>query len=247
MDQSNFEWTPDFWQGWRESENPYRKYKSERDRQLVAQSMELHDGERVLEVGCGYGWISQTLWNGAHIEWIGIDRSIDMVKRLRASHVRRASQALLADATQLPFADGRFDKVVCTGVLMHIALDQSAVHELIRVLRPGGMLLCSINNALSPYCLPVRLWNQRKKGFVQKFRLPGSFRKTLRDRGVRADSMTGDGIIATVPMAVGPFHFPPWRLSSSVCRWDRSVSDRFAWLAYEVWFRGVKVIPPCAF
>ena len=53
MDQTNFEWTPDFWQGWRESDNPYRKYKSERDRRLVVDSLELCDGERVLEVGCG--------------------------------------------------------------------------------------------------------------------------------------------------------------------------------------------------
>ena len=57
MDQMRFEWTPDFWQGWRESGNPYRQYKSERDRRLVVESLELRDRDRVLEVGCGYGWI----------------------------------------------------------------------------------------------------------------------------------------------------------------------------------------------
>ena len=35
MNPKEFEWTPDFWQGWRESDNPYRQYKSRRDRQLV--------------------------------------------------------------------------------------------------------------------------------------------------------------------------------------------------------------------
>jgi SAM-dependent methyltransferase len=245
MDQMNFKWTPDFWQGWRESDNPYRKYKSERDRRLVVNSLQLRDGERVLEVGCGYGWISRALWSAAKIEWIGVDRSEEMISRLRTTHPECGGWALLADASRLPFGDGEFDKVLCTGVLMHIADNTTAVQELIRVLRPGGRLLCSINNALSPYSFPVRLWNQRKKGFVQKFQLPGSFRRILRDGGVQLDAMTGDGIVATVPLTIGRFHFPPVSISSTICRWDEWTSDRCAWLAYEVWFCGVKVMPPC--
>ena len=157
MDEMNFEWTPDFWQGWRESDNPYRKYKSERDRRLVVGSLQLRDGERVLEVGCGYGWISRALWGAAKIEWIGVDRSDDMISRLQVTHPEWGGRALVADASRLPFMDGEFDKVLCTGVLMHIAHNAPAVHELIRVLRPGGLLLCSINNALSPYSLPGSL------------------------------------------------------------------------------------------
>lgn len=245
MDQMNFEWTPDFWQGWREADNPYRKYKSERDRRLVVNSLQLHDGERVLEVGCGYGWISRALWSAAKIKWIGVDRSDEMISRLRATHPEWGERALLADASRLPFREGEFDKVLCTGVLMHIVDNTTAVQELIRVLRPGGLLLCSINNALSLFSFPVRLWNQRKKGFVQKFQLPGSFRRFLRGRGVQLDAMTGDGIIATVPLTVGRFHFPPVSISSTVCRWDEWTADRCAWLAYEVWFCGVKVSPSC--
>ncbi len=246
MDQINFEWTSDFWQGWRESDNPYRKYKSQRDRRLVVESLDLRDGDRVLEVGCGYGWVSKALWEAAKIEWVGVDRSADMIGHLRTAHAERKPRTLLADATVLPFAEGEFDKVLCTGVLMHIADNTRAVHELIRVLRPGGALLCSINNALSPYSLPVRLWNKRKNGFVQKFQLPGSFRRVLRDGGVQPAAMSGDGIIATVPLDIGRFHFPPAAIASTICKWDEWVSDRFAWLAYEVWFRGVKVTPLCA-
>lgn len=246
IEQTNFEWTPDFWQGWRESDNPYRKYKSERDRRLVVDSLELRDGERVLEVGCGYGWISKALWSAAKIEWMGVDRSVEMIGHLQATHPEYRGRALFADAAGLPFGDGEFDKVLCTGVLMHIADNTPAVHELIRVLRPGGRLLCSINNALSPYSFPVRLWNQRKKGFVQTFQLPGSFSRILRDGGVQLDAVTGDGIIATVPLAFGRFSFPPVSLSSSVCKWDEWLVDRIPRMAYEVWFRGVKAAGPCA-
>jgi len=250
MSQNNsgtkFEWSPEFWQGWRESGNPYRRYKSERDRRLALQFLDLHDGDRVLEAGCGYGWISEALWAAARIKWTGVDRSSGMIARLVAAHPDRAGGALLAEGNLLPFRDGQFDKVLCTGVLMHIADNGPAVSELIRVLRPGGRLLCSINNALSPFSLPVRLWNQRKRGFVQRFQLPGLFRKRLSDGGLRLDGMAGDGIIATVPLSIGPFRFPPLSLSAPVCRLDEWAVHRFAWLAYEVWFRGVKANPPCA-
>jgi SAM-dependent methyltransferase len=240
MNRKEFEWTPNFWQSWRESDNPYRQYKSRRDRQLVLESLQPHDGERVLEVGCGYGWISEALWGAARIEWFGVDRSPLMIRHLQAN-ARIEAPALVGDACRLPFRDGAFDKVLCTGVLMHIAEDEAALAELVRVLRPGGLLMCSINNALSPFSLPVRLWNRRKKGFVQKFRFPAAFRRLLRDAGVRTDGMAGDGIIATVPLSIGRFDFPPVSLFSAVRRLDEWAADRFAWLAYEVWFTGVKV------
>lgn len=240
MNASNFQWTPDFWQGWRESENPYRRFKSERDRQLVLEALEVSRTDRILEVGCGYGWISSVLWQTAGIEWTGIDRSSDMIGRLGAAHPDRRSRALQADACQLPFQDGEFDKVLCTGVLMHISDYKLAVRELIRVLRPGGLLLCSVNNALSPASVAMRLWNSRKKGFVQQFRLPGAFRKFLHDTGLQVDQMIADGIFATIPITVGPFTFPPASAYRTICRYDSWMVGRFAWLGYEVWFRGKK-------
>ena len=77
----------------------------------------------------------------------------------------------LADGVFLPFQDGEFDKVLCTGVLMHITDTDLAVRELVRVLRHGGRMVCSINNSLSPYSFPVRIWNRRKKEFCAKISL----------------------------------------------------------------------------
>ena len=247
MNPSEFEWTPDFWQGWRESDNPYRQYKSRRDRQLVLESLDLHDGDRVLEVGFGYGWISQSLWGAAKIEWFGVDRSAAMVSRLLGLSPHSHPRGLLADAVRLPFRDGEFDKVLCTGVLMHIADTESAVRELVRVLRPGGRLACSINNGLSIYSLPVRIWNRQKAGFIQKFHFPSAFRKFLRATGVEVNQTSGDGIVATVPFRIGPIRFPPPSAFPALHKLDEWAANRFPWLAYEVWFSGVKVVRPCAF
>ncbi len=49
---------------------------------------------------------------------------------------------LIADAQDLPFADGSFDLVVANLVLHHIAPLSPLLHEALRVLRPGGRLLC---------------------------------------------------------------------------------------------------------
>ena len=115
MNQIPFEWTPDFWQGWRESPNPYRKYKSERDRRLVLELMDLHDEEKVLEVGCGYGWISQALLETAKIRWFGVDRSAQMLRHLHRIPALVNAPASIADAVQLPFQNEVFDKVLCMG------------------------------------------------------------------------------------------------------------------------------------
>src|ERR1700678_1974119 len=110
MAKNKFEWTPDFWQGWRESDNPYRQHKSRRDRLLVSRLFELRDGERILEVGCGYGWVSQRLWEAPSIEWIGVDRSAEMVSKLLSTASAAEARTLVADAIRLPFEDCKFDK-----------------------------------------------------------------------------------------------------------------------------------------
>lgn len=241
------EWTPDFWQSWRETDNPYRSFKSQQDRRIAVELLSPRAGERILEVGCGYGWISRALWESADIHWIGVDASEGMVHHLRRdSQQPNANMAMLADATSLPFHDQSFDKVLCTGVLMHITDDHAALAEMIRVLRPGGRLLCSINNALSPFSLAARLWNCRKRGFVQRFRCPAAFRRRLGKAGLQVDSVTGDGVFASVSLVAGRFSLPPRFLFSLLRAVDRWVIARWPSLAYEVWFSAIRKTPQCA-
>jgi ubiquinone/menaquinone biosynthesis C-methylase UbiE len=46
-----------------------------------------------------------------------------------------------ASASELPFADGRFDTAVCTFVLCSVPDPSAALEEITRVLAPGGRLL----------------------------------------------------------------------------------------------------------
>jgi SAM-dependent methyltransferase len=241
------EWTPDFWQSWRETDDPYRNFKSQEDRRIALELLSPCPGERILEVGCGYGWISRALWESADILWIGVDPSESMIRHLRSVNRQpNANMAMLADATSLPFGDKSFDKVLCTGVLMHITDDRAALAEMVRVLRPGGRLLCSINNALSPFSLAARLWNLCKRGFVQKFRRPAAFQRQAGKAGLQVESIAGDGAFTSVSLVAGRFSLPPRFLFSSLRAMDRWVIARWPSLAYEVWFSAIRKTPQCA-
>ncbi|UCF19218.1 MAG: class I SAM-dependent methyltransferase [Gemmatimonadota bacterium] len=237
-----YQWTPEFWQGWREDDNPYRQRKSARDLQLACQLLDLEHEGSLLEVGCGYGWISQVLLSLKAVHWIGVDRSLAMVKDLRKHLSHYRPRAFVADAYKLPFPDDSFDRVICSGVLMHLRDERAALGELVRVLRPGGRLVVSMNNALSPYCLPAILHNRRKQGYVQQFHLPRTYRRWLRSLGLESHQLQGDGIISTVSISAGPLSWPPRFAFNLLKSLDALAVRHLPWLAYEVWLQATKKV-----
>ncbi len=96
---------------------------------------------QVLEIAIGTG--ANLGYYPAGVELTGVDWSAGML----AEAARNADSLGLtvdlqeADATALPFADGRFDSVVCTFSLCSIADLPAGLAEAVRVLRPGGDLL----------------------------------------------------------------------------------------------------------
>ena len=71
-----------------------------------------------------------------------LDWSERMVQTTRRSLDGSRQVALVrADAMALPFADGRFDTVVCTFSLCCVPDERAVIGEAVRMLRPGGSLL----------------------------------------------------------------------------------------------------------
>jgi SAM-dependent methyltransferase len=52
--------------------------------------------------------------------------------------------SVVTDLTELAFADGAFDLVMCSHVLEHIADDRRAMREIRRVLKPGGRAILQV-------------------------------------------------------------------------------------------------------
>lgn len=96
---------------------------------------------QTLEVGVGTG-LNLPLYP-AEVTLTGVDFSPAMldVARRRARKLGREVDLREADALDLPFPDACFDTVVSTYVLCAVPDERRALTEMIRVLRPGGLLL----------------------------------------------------------------------------------------------------------
>lgn len=93
---------------------------------------------RVLDVGCGAGATSLAL--RPHGRVIGVDFGRAAVDEARA----RGLEVAQMDATRLAVRDRTADVAVALDVLEHLDDDQGAARELLRVLRPGGVLLVTV-------------------------------------------------------------------------------------------------------
>ena len=96
---------------------------------------------RVLEIGCGTGFLILNLWLAGFVEEAhACDISAGMLE-VCAESARRLGCDLklrVADAERLPYEDGEFDLVVGHAVLHHLPEPEAALGEMHRVLRPGG-------------------------------------------------------------------------------------------------------------
>ncbi len=106
--------------------------------------LELVDGERLLDVGCGLGDAAITLASdlGATGELVGVDASAAMleVARQRSSEAPCAVRFLVGDARSLDHADDSFDAVRSERTLQWVPDPAIVVAGFARVLRPRGRL-----------------------------------------------------------------------------------------------------------
>jgi SAM-dependent methyltransferase len=130
--------------------------------------------KRVLEVGFGAGTdFIQWLRSGARASGIDLTPEAleNLTRRIDAYRLPAPEQIMVADAERLPFPSDSFDLGYSFGVLHHSPNTETAVGEIVRVVRPGGEIKIMLYNRHSIY-----IFNQ----WVKYALLRGKPWKTLR-------------------------------------------------------------------
>ncbi len=102
-------------------------------------------GRRVLDAGCGTAYGARMLAEAGAGEVVGIDLAQPMLEAVGAT-MPPAVRLDVGDIRELPYGEDMFGLVVCFQVIEHLEDPSRALHELVRVLAPGGLLLISSSN-----------------------------------------------------------------------------------------------------
>jgi SAM-dependent methyltransferase len=127
---------------------------------------------RVLDVGCGYGFLARPLSNRFEMV-VGLDVSPVMLSEARK---HSGVHLVLADACHMPFKDGLFDCVIALNVFLHLSQPEITVAEMSRVAKRTGSVLIETINQFSPllffrkvgYLLGSTPWTNTEWKFFRK-------------------------------------------------------------------------------
>lgn len=182
------------------------------------QQLDLEPGQLILDMGCGAGRHAfESFRKGARV--IALDYSFEELAGVRdllwamrdAGEVPESheAQAVRGDALCLPFADDTFDRIICSEVMEHLQNDTGALAELVRVLKPGGVIAVTV-----PAWLPEKICWALSAEYHAPLSEGGHVRiyteQQLRDRMTNAGIVTGDSHRAHA------LHSPYWWLRCAI-------------------------------
>lgn len=160
---------------------------AERTSTEYIQSIEIPRGAKVLEIGAGTGRATFDLGLAARIAesdgtLIAMEPSAALMKTLRLKRLKSGLtnvEIVQGTAESLPFLDDSFDVVVSVAAL-HFMDVKKALAEMVRVIRPGGMVTAASGVAFNLLDIPmVSVWFRHLKTLADEFGVPLGERQGL--------------------------------------------------------------------
>jgi demethylmenaquinone methyltransferase/2-methoxy-6-polyprenyl-1,4-benzoquinol methylase len=129
-------------------------------RRFLVSRVDAGPADTVLDVATGTGAVIRELQRQKGCKVVGVDQSPEMLAEARR-RLGPELELVEANAEQLPFADASFDGLTFTYLLRYVADPASTLHELVRVVRPGGSI------ASLEFGLPRGLWRPLWEVYVR--------------------------------------------------------------------------------
>lgn len=150
---------------------------------LLADTVEDKDAS-VVDVGCGTGLA------GGHLAALGFSSidGLDYSKQMLAQARNRTcngkpvyGQLTEADLnSSLPLPDHHYRHMICTGTFTHAHVGARALHELFRILQPGGIFACTVHKDVwGPAGFSSIVAELEQSGAIAtRYREPGTYFET---------------------------------------------------------------------
>lgn len=133
----------------------WRAGQERRLRMILSAAQGLLDGQ-MLENGCGVGTYLEHL-----IPYVGSVVGLEYDPERAHQAQARAPRVVVAAGEELPFSGLIFNVILSHEVLEHVKDDRRSIEEMVRVLKPGGMILLFVPNRGYPFETHGVYWHGR--------------------------------------------------------------------------------------
>jgi len=151
-------------------------------------------GQFWLDAGCGTGTLARWLASRKNCTVLGVDGSAEMIAN--CGQAKDTEFRVINDISKMDLADAAFDGVLCSSVLEYTPSPETALRELRRVIKKGGLLAASVpSSSLSArlptlfiYWLTKPLGRWRQLSFLDHSKFaysPDTFSQLLRKCGFK--------------------------------------------------------------
>ena len=112
--------------------------------------------EKLLDIGCGTGYLINMLAKEYDAEFTGLDLSPEMINQAKSKNIKN-STFIEGRSDDLPFKNDTFDVITCSQSFHHYPETDKPMQEARRVLKQGGLYILS-DTGVGPFkMLGVRL------------------------------------------------------------------------------------------
>lgn len=138
--------------------NPFVRFIENRRVKAIFNLLDIHKGDRVLEIGCGAGNVIEMASLGT---LFGVDISPFILAKAKQK-LNKMAFLFQGDAQNLPCKAEVFMQVICSEVLEHLLSPSNALNEMARILKPQGVAVISV---------PNEIWINRIKSILVRLRI----------------------------------------------------------------------------